>query len=146
MFNKNLYKKKILIVDDDSRVRGLLMDLLGDTYQCTATSSPAEALEFVAGGSYPLVITDVEMPEFSGIELCKRIREASPSTVVIVVSGNPDEVIRSQALAAGATAFIPKPFDLFDLEASVKSSISRSEFLTAPARVRTLNFTIALDA
>lgn len=146
MFNSTSQKKKILIVDDDGRVRELLTELLGNTYDCTTTSSPIEALRMASDGTFPLVITDVEMPELSGIELCKRIREASPSTTVVIVSGNSDEIIRTEALAAGAATFIPKPFDLFDLEASVKSSLSRSEFRSAAAGVQTLGFAIALDS
>lgn len=128
MIDKTSPKKKILIVDDDSRIRELLLELLGETYDCTVTSSPSEALKNVEEGAFPLVITDVEMPDLNGVSLCKSIQEKSPSTAVIVVSGNSDDSIRSEALAAGAAAFISKPFDLFDLEASVKSTLSRSEF------------------
>lgn len=146
MFNSTAQKKKILIVDDDGRVRELLTELLGNTYECTSTSSPIEALGMASDGIFSLVITDVEMPELSGIELCRRIRETLPSTAVVVVSGNSDEMIRAEALAAGAAAFVPKPFDLFDLEASVKSSLSRSEFRSSAAGVSRLNFAIALDS
>ena len=145
MFNITSQKKKILIVDDDRSIRDLLLELLSDTHDCTACSSPAEALQMAAGGGYSLVITDVEMPEFNGVELCRTLRKISPATAVIVISGNPDANIRTRALEAGAANFISKPFDLFDLEASVKSSISKSDFRISSSRIRALNFAIALD-
>lgn len=144
MFNTSS-KKKVLIVDDDSRVRELLLELLGETYDCTTVSNPKEAFQLASAGAYSLVISDVEMPELNGIELCKQIRQASPGTAVIMISGSADPNIRTIALSAGAAAFMAKPFDLFDLEASVKSSIVRGDYRVSSSNLRRLCFAVAMD-
>jgi len=103
-------KKRALVVDDDDFVRKVLPALLeAHQYDAEATDSPEKALEIIAQRRIDVVLTDYEMPGMNGIELTRVVREMSPHSTVILMTGlaAPD-LFRS----SGADGFLQKPFSV----------------------------------
>jgi class 3 adenylate cyclase/CheY-like chemotaxis protein len=115
---------KILVVDDTPQNVKLLVDLLtAKDYDVLTAASGAEALAQLAEHGPDLVLLDVVMPEMSGYEVCRKIRE-DPATrllpVVMVTALDPSEE-RVKGIEAGADDFLPKPINAAELLARVRS-------------------------
>jgi DNA-binding response OmpR family regulator/GAF domain-containing protein len=127
---------RALIVDDDARVRSFLCAALETAgFRVTPTGSGEEALRLVA--SKPdLVILDVELPDISGREVCRRIKAAPETSAVpvLMLSGvYTDPVERSQAIEDGSDAYLTKPVTPRELLASARALLrtARAERLSA---------------
>lgn len=100
----------IAIVDDDEAMRDALFDLLQVEGLSARTFGDAESfLACVVIDAFDCVITDVRMPGIDGLELQRRLRALGLSTPVIFVTSAEDKASRAQAMADGATAYLPKP-------------------------------------
>jgi diguanylate cyclase (GGDEF)-like protein len=122
-------KPRVLIIDDEEQIRNLLIDVLGDSYQCSGAGSAEEALAALAEFTPDLVISDIDMGGMSGLELVPRVHSLSPDTVVVMVSGNQDIEFAIEALRVGAFDYITKPLDLRHVEASVERALKHSQLL-----------------
>lgn len=103
----------VLVVDDSPVARKLVeLTLPADEYLLLFAKTGAEALEFYARYHPALIITDSLMPDFSGIELCQRIRQESHAsyTYIILLSGASDKAQIVKGLLAGADDYLTKPF------------------------------------
>jgi two-component system, cell cycle response regulator len=112
----------ILIVDDSPVYHKLVGDVLAnEPYTLLFAASGEEALSLFSAHSPSIVITDWNMPDFSGLELCKRIRALPncPYAYILVVTSNADKESVVQGLAAGADDYLTKPFDPGELLARV---------------------------
>jgi putative two-component system response regulator len=117
---------RVLIVDDDEIARDLLSEaLIGAGYEVSAAKDGREALEILRTGVFRLVISDWEMPEMSGLELCRRIRERHFSSYVYIMlvtsRDGTDNVV--EGLSAGADDFITKPFHPAELCVRVRAGV-----------------------
>ena len=114
---------RVLLVEDNEQVlqfaEGLLADL-GCAVACAAGAS--EALEILAGGGIDLVLSDVVMPEVSGVELARAVRESHPDVPVLLATGYSDEI----ALGRSEFAVISKPFGAADLSKAIAGVLSGS--------------------
>jgi FixJ family two-component response regulator len=101
----------ISIVDDDSSVRAAANILVKSLGYATATFASAEEfLESGRLGDTACLITDVQMPGMSGVDLQSHLIANGHCTPVIFVTAYPEEAIRERALDAGACGFLVKPF------------------------------------
>ena len=102
----------ICILDDDASVRDSIQQLL-DSDGLTALSFENVEAFFAHARDHavPLAVLDVWMPKISGLQVQARLREVSPDTKVIVITGRETLAIRAAALEGGAFAFLAKPFD-----------------------------------
>jgi len=101
----------ISIVDDDECVREAIRGLLRSLgYMATTYASAEDFLDSNGVNDTSCLITDVHMPGLSGVELYRRLIADGSAPPTIFVTGLPDESTRNQALAAGAVAFLSKPF------------------------------------
>jgi response regulator RpfG family c-di-GMP phosphodiesterase len=116
-------RARILVADDEPEIRHVLSDLLSPLYECEPVSSAEEALERLGVGAYDLVISDIMMGGMSGLELIPRVKELSPDTVVIMISGVQTVESAINALRAGAFDYVMKPFDLHHVEAAVSRAL-----------------------
>lgn len=105
-------RASILVVDDDESIRHLLTVCLREQYTCASAATAAEAMGLLDRRFFDVVITDVEMPGASGLELCRHIRKTYPDTIVLVMSERADSRNRIKALQHGAFDYLSKPFDL----------------------------------
>lgn len=71
----------ILIVDDDSKIRSLLRELLGDFYECAEADSAEDARSLIQTQKFKLILSDIQMSGISGLEMVPLIRRHSPETV-----------------------------------------------------------------
>jgi two-component system response regulator FixJ len=101
----------ICILDDDASVRHSIVQLL-DSDGLKALSFEDAEVFFAHARSHvvPLALLDVWMAEMSGLQVQARLREVSPDTKVIVMTGRETPAIRATALEGGAFAFLVKPF------------------------------------
>lgn len=117
----------IVVVDDSAFARKQIVDLLKSAkYDVVGTASSAqEALAIIREKKPELVITDVIMPEMSGIDLAKKIAELDIETSIIMVSSLTHEQVILESITQGAIDFIQKPIhseQLFDSIEKIKQS------------------------
>ncbi|MEJ0019764.1 MAG: response regulator FixJ [Acetobacteraceae bacterium] len=115
------------IVDDDAAVRSSLVFLLESAgFTVRDHASAAAFLQAVSRESAGCVLTDVQMPEVSGLDLQRRIVERGIPLPVIVMTGHGDVPIAVEVLKAGAVDFLEKPFDDAQLLGAVGKAIESS--------------------
>ena len=129
-------KPKLLIIDDEEQIRSLLIDLLGEVYDCREAGSAEDALTALQKETFDLVISDIDMGGMSGLELVPRVHSLSPDTVVVMISGNQDIEFAIRALRVGAFDYISKPIDIRHVEASVERALKHSELLREKRRYK----------
>ena len=124
------YRTRILVVDDDEDMREILsLTLFHEGYNVfTAVNGPA-ALEMIRHYAPDLVLTDALMPGMDGRELCRRIKDQSPATRVVLMTAlyksarNKSEAFR----IFGVDGFLPKPLDLEVLLSTVNGLIGQEQ-------------------
>lgn len=117
---------KILIVDDEAFMRNLLLKILEqEGYQVNLSASSKEALEYLESNSCEIVLSDVKMPEMSGFDLLKTIKERWPNTAVIMMTGYGDAYTIKEALMLGADEYITKPFKSHEISLIVERAYWR---------------------
>lgn len=119
----------ILVVDDDEVVRRMLGDCLGSAYQCVNASNIEDAVKLLRHGSFELVLSDITMQGASGLELCRFVQDACPSTVVVMISAMTDIDYAIDALRHGAFDYIIKPFDLTRVTLAVDRALRYQQAL-----------------
>ncbi len=117
-------KLSVLIIDDDDSLRRVMeLTLKGAGFKVTTAGGGESGVQQFAELKPELVITDVQMPDLSGYEVLRRIKQQSPGTIVIVITafGTIEKAVR--AMREGAYDYITKPFGKDDLVDIVKRAI-----------------------
>jgi len=125
---------RILIVDDEVEITEILADLLSEDYDCLRAASAEDALVRLTEGEFQLVISDITMPGMSGLDMIPHVKELSPDTVVVMISGMQTVESAIGALRLGAFDYLMKPFDLRQVEAVVKRALEHHELVVAKRR------------
>ncbi len=121
----NEERRNVLVVDDEPQItRVLRTTLSGRGYSVRTAGDGDEALEVMRGWLPDLVITDLSMPNMSGLELCRRIR-AKSAIPIIVLSVRGEERVKVEALDSGADDYVTKPFNMNELLARVRAGLRR---------------------
>lgn len=119
-------KQRILVVDDEQQITLVLRSgLAKHGYDVRVAAEGEAALEIFRSWKPELVVTDLSMPNMSGLELCRRLRAIS-SIPIIVLSVKGDERVKIEALDAGADDYVTKPFGMGELLARVRATLRRS--------------------
>jgi FixJ family two-component response regulator len=114
----------VSVVDDDESVRQALAALLRSAgFRVTTFVSAEEFLGSPHVGATGCLILDLRLPGMSGLELQQRLVSAGRRFPIVILTAHGDDAARSRALAAGATAFMPKPFDGEALLSTVQSAL-----------------------
>jgi len=117
-------KKKIMVVDNEDGICDIYKKvLLDEGFEVEAFLDGGTAIERAEQKNFDVVITDLKMPKIDGFYVIRKIREISPKTDIIVITGYAtlDSVV--QSIKLGALDYIVKPFEIGDLVTKVKKCI-----------------------
>jgi CheY-like chemotaxis protein len=121
---------RILVVDDEPDMCWALENILRPAgYAMTATTSGAEALKLLDGEPYDVAFVDAKLPDLDGLELAALIRQRSPHTAIVLISGYFYQEDRSitEGLEKGLfIGFISKPFDLEEVRLMAHKAVERA--------------------
>lgn len=118
--------EKILIVDDDARLRRLLERFLSEQgYRVRAVENTEQMDRLLARELYALIVLDLMLPGEDGLSACKRLRDQGNATPIIMLTAKGDETSRIQGLELGADDYLPKPFNPRELVARIKAVLRR---------------------
>jgi len=131
---------RILVVEDDESMRhATRVHLEKEGYETTAAFDVPQALNILKASPHDLVITDLNLPGPSGLELLKRIRAEYPDTTVIVITGYGTVETAVDAMKCGAYDYLAKPVHAYELKMLVNRALERRKLIE---EVRTLRGTI----
>ena len=112
--------QKILIVDDELLIRNFLAETLRrKNFDVTTAENGAKALSYLKENTYDFVITDMKMPDITGIDVLKKVKELSPQTVVLVITAFGSIENAVEAMKLGAFNYLIKPFSPDTIEALI---------------------------
>ena len=118
-------EKHVLVVDDEKRIREVVEYALSKNgFRVTCSADGVEALAVFERDPPDLVVLDVMLPGFDGLELCRRLR-AKAATPILFLSARGDEVDRIVGLEVGGDDYLPKPFSPRELVARVRAVLRR---------------------
>lgn len=109
-------KLKVLVVEDDATVREVLTTLLGfDGFEVAAAADGSTGLQLAETMQPDIVLLDVVLPGIDGLEVCRSLRKRSPDTRVVMITGRGTAEDELDGVAAGADAYLKKPFSPLEL-------------------------------
>ncbi len=117
---------KILVVDDEPALLDMLaLNLRSSGYEVVTATDGAAALEVAHAQSPDLVILDLMLPELDGLTVCRSLRQASDTPILILTArtGELDKII---GLESGADDYLTKPFSLGELQARIRALLRRA--------------------
>lgn len=117
----------VLEVDDDPSIREAIGDYLaGNDIKVTAIASGREIAEVMERNTIDLVLLDLRLPGEDGMAIARKLREASPSLPIIILTGRQDEADRVMGLELGADDYLTKPVSPRELLARIRALLRRS--------------------
>jgi two-component system response regulator AtoC len=129
--------KKILVVDDEKMIRWTLSQALSSWgYQPIEVATISGAFEAFVNETPHAVLLDIDLPDGSGLDLLRDIKEKSPDAVVIMITGNVRIETTISALRGGAYDFISKPIHLEELKVSIRNGIEAHELRREVKQIR----------
>ena len=118
--------KKVLGVDDEKLiVKGLKFSLEQDDMEVDTAFDGEEAVEKARANSYDIILLDIMLPKFSGLEVCQMIREFS-EVPIIMLTAKGDDMDKIMGLEYGADDYITKPFNILEVKARIKAILRRN--------------------
>ena len=128
---------RILIIDDEPMMAdSLKQNLMEEGYSVDTAASGAEAIELFDQGGHHLAICDLQLPDMDGLEVMRHMKDARPTTEVIVVTGYGSVARAVEATKAGAFYFVEKPFDFEEIQPLVDKALERRELVAETANMR----------
>ena len=120
MWDEVYRMKKILVVDDEkSIVKGIKFSLEQDDMKVEVAYDGETALELAKANHYDMILLDIMLPGFSGLEVCQMIREFS-DVPIIMLTAKGDDMDKILGLEYGADDYITKPFNILEVKARIK--------------------------
>jgi len=137
--------ERILVVDDEPQITRVLRTALSaQRYDVRTANDPAEALRLFAEWQPDLLITDLAMPDITGVEICRRVRKSSQAPIIVLSVRDQDQS-KVEALDAGADDYVTKPFSTQELLARVRAQLRRAPERPAGGIIQTGDFQIDID-
>ncbi|HGY5556962.1 MAG TPA: response regulator transcription factor [Prochlorococcus sp.] len=121
-------KTRVLLVDDEPRLTELLqLELDVEGYEVSVAENGASGLIKARSEPYPnLIILDWNLPDFTGVDVCQRIRSSGINTPILMLTGHDDVTDRVKALDAGVDDYLTKPFSIEELMARLRAMQRRA--------------------
>ncbi len=133
-------KKRLLIIEDEKAIADLIVQRFQTSlYDVDVATDGKEALALLSTNKYDLATVDIMLPLMDGLTLCKKFRELSPQTFLILVSALDEEETKLKGYTYGADDYITKPFSPKELLAKVESHFRRADTLSSLNSIITQN-------
>ncbi|MEG0014371.1 MAG: response regulator transcription factor [Cellulosilyticaceae bacterium] len=117
---------KVLVVDDEKLiVKGIKFSLEQEGWEVDAAYDGEEALNLVKNGNYNVMILDVMLPKYNGLEVCQLVREFS-NIPIVMLTAKGEDMDKIMGLEYGADDYVTKPFNILELKARIKAILRRS--------------------
>ena len=117
---------RIMIIEDDEEMRSLLKDFFEEEgFETDSVSNGIDALRMLSKDHVDLIISDVQMPGLTGLDILPRIRRLKPETPIIVMTAYGSNDVRNKSLERGATTYFEKPIRLSQLRTLIREVILR---------------------
>lgn len=111
----------VLVVEDDELIRAIFVDIIKSKgYSVLEASNGQEALKILSTRPINIIVTDMKMPVMDGMQLLRQVKKSYPDVPLIVITGFDSEYREQDAMAAGADAYITKPFKVEDVASSLQ--------------------------
>lgn len=138
---------RVLIAEDEEITRNHLADVLRDEgFDVVSTGNGLDALNEIRSSDFDILIADIKMPRMDGLELLSQVKEVSPETEVLIVTGFGSINSAVDAIKKGAFDYLPKPFDLDELILKVRKVQEQNELRQENVALRTsLNMEKKID-
>ncbi len=118
--------KKVLVVDDEKTiVKGIKFSLEQDDMQVDVAYDGEEALKQAKENSYDIILLDIMLPGYSGLEVCQMVREFS-DVPIIMLTAKGEDMDKILGLEYGADDYITKPFNILEVKARIKAILRRN--------------------
>jgi DNA-binding response OmpR family regulator len=118
---------KVLVVEDEAPIRKFItINLKRSGYEVLEADSGEKALEIVRVHNPRIVVLDIMLPGMDGFEVCRRIRQGSPDTVIIMLTARAQDTDKISGLELGADDYMVKPFNPLELMARIKTILRRT--------------------
>jgi two-component system response regulator PilR (NtrC family) len=128
---------RLLIIDDELSLREMLTLLFEDEgHRVETADSVAEGRRKSAEGTYDLILCDLMMPDGSGLEVLREVRQADPAATVIMMTAFTSTKSAIEAMKLGAHDYIPKPFDIEELKVLVQRALEKKELVAENVYLR----------
>jgi two-component system, NtrC family, response regulator AtoC len=128
---------RILVVDDEPTMAdSLKQNLMEEGFVVDTAANGAEAIELFDQGGHHLAICDLQLPDMDGLEVMRHMKDARPTTEVIVVTGYGSVARAVEATKAGAFYFVEKPFDFEEIQPLVDKALERRELVAETTNMR----------
>ncbi len=128
--------KRVLVVDDEHLILRIISDILTkEGYEVRTTSNCDKALQILKESSLSVILTDIRMPERSGIDLLEKIRTFNPDIPVILMTGFASLESAIKGVQYGAFDYLTKPLDYNKLKGVIKHAIERYDLLRENKRL-----------
>jgi DNA-binding NtrC family response regulator len=124
--DKNI--RRILVIESNQEIRSLLIDFIKDEgYEADSVEKGTYAFRKLMTNSFDLIITDIQLPGFSGFDILLGLKKIQPETPVVVITAFGDGEATSKAHERGANAFLEKPIQLKKLRELIHQMVSPKE-------------------
>jgi len=118
-------RPRILVIDDERAIRETIFDILdAKGYEVHVAESGERGITLAGKEYYDVVIVDIVMPEMNGVEACRHIRNISPSSSIIMMTGySPSNPLVRSAIDGGVKRLLHKPFQVSTLLDAMESTV-----------------------
>jgi len=119
-------RSHVLVVDDEEGVRNFIAAAVssGTDRRVEVAADGYTALDKLQSGTFDLLITDLKMPQMDGMTLIRRARQLRPNLRVVIITGVPSEASAIDAINLGVSGYLPKPFGVSQVQATVARALA----------------------
>ncbi len=127
---ENIHKSRILVVDDETVVKQVVVDFLEmKGFEVVGADNGVEAMEKLSEAPFDLVLSDIRMPEMDGLALLKKVKKNYPDTGMIMFTGFADIHAAVDAMKLGAYDYVAKPFNFDELLMNVERALEKANLI-----------------
>ena len=131
-------RARVLVVDDERSMQEFLeIFLRGEGYEVTTAGDVASARALLESDEFDVVVTDIQMPGGSGLDLLHAARDASPDTMVIMITAYASTETAIAAMKDGAYDYLTKPFRVYEIRLVVEKALEKKFLARENRRLRT---------